>query len=129
MDQKIKNIMRNKNKGINLKHNYIYLQMENEFLENEKNIIKERTSKRKSRLISPKETEIANKKFMEAKNKMLEKAEKRKKELHKLWHSHSLVLQKLRRPVVQDKTESENIKKSKMLMNWLKIKKNILKKI
>ena len=128
MDQKIKNIMRNKNKGINLKHNYIYLQMENEFLENEKNIIKERTSKRKSRLISPKETEIANKKFMEAKNKMLEKAEKRKKELHKLWHSHSLVLQKLRQPLVQDKTESENIKKIKNVDELVKNKKEYIKK-
>ena len=128
IDQKIKNIMRSRNNQVNHKQNYVYLQMENDFKENEKNLLNEVNSKRKAKLMSPEETEEVNKKIIEAKNKMLEKAEKRKKELHKMWHSRSLVLQKLHSPALPEKQEFEENKIVINVDELVKNKKEYIKK-
>ena len=128
IDQKIKNIMRSRNNQVNHKQNYVYLQMENDFKENEKNLLNEVNSKRKAKLMSPEETEEVNKKIIEAKNKMLEKAEKRKKELHKMWHSRSLVLQKLQSPALPEKQEFEENKIVINVDELVKNKKEYIKK-
>ena len=101
-----------KNKNINLKKNYLYLQMENDYLENEKNLIKDINQKNKSKIISQEETKIINQKINEAKTILEERALKQRNELHKLWHSRSTILQKLKSPLIKEKFkfESEDIK-------------------
>ena len=101
IDEKIKNIMNNKDKKINVKKDYLYLQMENEFIENEKNLLKDIKKQKKLNLVSPEETEIINKRMVEVKNKLEERAIKQTKELHKLWHSRSSILQKLKSPYLK----------------------------
>ena len=72
IDEKINYIMNmnSQNKKISLKKNYLYMEMENDFLENEKNLIKEVNEKKKLKLPSPE----SPKKIAETKNKFEERA-------------------------------------------------------
>ena len=112
-NKKIKNLISKKPKSINLKKNYLYIKMENEFIENEKNYIKDKSNQRKL------EVRKENKKInVTKKNNSAERAEKKASELHKLWHSRSLILQKLKintSPIGKEmsKIEEKNIEKEK----------------
>lgn len=126
IEQKINNIMKmnSKNKKISLKKNYLYLQMENDFLENEKNYIKEINEKRKIKALSPESTE----KIAEIRNKFEERALKQKNELKKLWHSRSQVLQKLKSPIFNESYfEEKKNEKSKNLKQLIDDKKEYIK--
>ena len=131
IDEKIKNIMNNKNNKINVKKDYLYLQMENEFIENEKNLLKDIKKQKKLNLVSPEETEIINKRMVEVKNKLEERAIKQTKELHKLWHSRSSILQKLKSPIFKEINEIKDnqIKKNKNenIINLVKNKNEYIK--
>ena len=62
IDEKIQNIMKSKGANDNVKKNYLYLQMENEFLENEKNKLIKVKKQRKLKLLSPEESKLTLKK-------------------------------------------------------------------
>ena len=132
-DQKIKNIMQFKNKyeKINLKKNYLYLQMENEFIENEKNRLKEIKEKKKLKIL-PQDIKIIGQKIDEDKNKFEERALKQKKELKKLWHSRSQALQKLKSPIfseneIEENNFEKNKKNEKKIGDLVKNKKEYIK--
>ena len=131
INEKMKNILYINNKKINpIKKNYLYLQMENNYLENEKNLIKEITEKKKINQIMPGDAKIINKKIIEAKNKLEERALKQKIELRKLWHSRSVELQKLKTPIFNEITECEDskIEKGKNIKQLINKKKEYIKK-
>ena len=131
MDEKIKNLMKtnNKFKKINLKKNYLYLQMENEYIENEKNMIKQVNEQKRMKVL-PKDIKIIQKKMAEAKIKLEEKALKQKNELKKLWHSRSQILQKLKSPIFNEIPELEENKKiEKNKGNFAENKKEFIKSI
>ena len=103
-EKKIKNIMSHKDKRINLKKNYLYIKMENDYLENENNYIKDANEQRKLEVQKEKE------KVNITKNEIVERARKQTNELHKLWHSRSLILQKLKPPIFKEVSEIEEKK-------------------
>ena len=126
IDEKIQNIMKSKGVNDNVKKNYLYLQMENEFLENEKNKLNNAKKQRKLKLLSPEETEINIKKINEIRHKLEERAEKQKKDLHKLWRSRSSILQNLQSPTFKD-LNNKIVSKEERMKELIQLKKDYIK--
>ena len=107
--------------------------MENEYIENEKNRLKQIKEKKKLKIL-PQDIKIIGQKIDEDKNKFEERALKQKNELKKLWHSRSQVLQKLKSPIfseieIEESNFEKNKKKEKKIEDLVKNKKKYINKI
>jgi hypothetical protein len=100
--------------------------MENEFLENEKNKLNNAKKQRKLKILSPEEAEINIKKINEIKHRLEERAEKQKKDLHKLWRSRSSILQNLQSPTFKD-LNNKIISKEERMKELIQHKKDYIK--
>jgi hypothetical protein len=100
--------------------------MENEFLENEKNKLNNAKKQRKLKILSPEEAEINIKKINEIKHRLEERAEKQKKDLHKLWRSRSSILQNLQSPTFKD-LNNKIMSKEERMKELIQHKKDYIK--